>query len=301
MMRSFPGRPGLLPAAFLLPVVLLPVVAGANCGLQSCPRPAHEADASVLQADLRTRWVTFDAAGVSGSYAVLAPRLLWRPLTRWTVGAEVPVTRLESQGEVHTGLSNPLLTALYARRLSHVWSGEAGLQLELPFGQTEHGLADDHTMILPWIGLRRDIGAEGAWQASGLLGFSQALEFGESGDTDATELAKTAALAKTAKSAHSGVDHGDGGGVLVNPHGDRELQWRAGLARLFGRSTAEAFALGQTDVSDGAAHAVHYVRAGASFEYTLTRALGLQILAHAPVTSARRSDAEIGAGIRLGW
>jgi hypothetical protein len=235
---------------FLATALVFPVVVEASCGLQSCPRPAHETEAAALEFEIRTRWVSFDADSLSGSYAVLAPRLLWRPFSRWTLGVEVPVTRLQAGGEVHTGLSNPLLTALYARRLSHAWSGEAGLQLELPLGDADRGLADDHTMILPWIGLRRDLGD--VWNASALIGFSRALEAEDASGTDTVPLAKV---------AHNGVDHGaaNGAPVYVNPHGDREIQWRFGVTRLLGPSMVEAFALGQMDVSNGVSH--HPLRA----------------------------------------
>ena len=212
---------------------------------------------------------------------------------------EVPVTRLDAGDEVHTGLSNPLLTALYGRRFSETWSGEAGMQLELPFGETDHSLADDHVMLLPWIGVRRDLGD--AWQMSGLLGVSHAIETGSAAvaDISAPALAKSAALSKT---AHNGVDHGAGAApVYVNPHGDREIQWRLGLSRVWNRSTAEVFALGQSDISEGISHAEYYARAGLSWDLALTHILGLQTLAHVPVTSARRSEAELGLSVRAAW
>lgn len=285
--------------------LLFPAVAAASCGLEACPRPAHQDDAPVLQADVRTRWVAFDAgeeSGGSGSYTTLSPRVLFRPHYHWTFGVEVPVTRLQSAGESYTGLSNPLVTALYARRLSHAWSGEAGLQLEVPAGNSDHGLADDHYMVLPWIGLRRDIGPEGAWQASGLVGYSVGInEFGPNDDGQTTVLDKVAAPGPLAKTAHNGVDHGDGTLPVVNPHGDRELQWRAGLTRLFARSAAETFLTGQADVSYGISHPMYYARAGLSWEYRVAPRFTAQLTGDVPLTTQRRSEGALGVGVRTGW
>jgi hypothetical protein len=290
----FSGAPLLLLRAAPL---LFPAIVSATCGLQFCPRPASM-DAAAWEAGLRTRLVTFASGGgsaggadASGSYAVVAPRALWRPglfARALTFSAEVPLTRLQTGGESRTGLSNPLLAAVYGRRLSHAWSGEAGLQLELPLGDAAHGLADDHVMALPWIGLGRELGSTGSWRASGMAGYSQALEPRGHGEEEGV-------LVKVAQVTHNGEDHG-AAPVLVNPHGDREIHWRAGLARILGRSTVEGFALGQTDLSDGARQ---YVRAGLGWDHALGGGLGLRLTADAPVSAARRAEMELGVGITM--
>ncbi len=281
-----------LPAALL--AILLPAPAAAFCGLQSCPRPASHGEAPALEAGLRTRWVAYDIAGHEGSYVVTAPRLFVR---RWgvTLGGEFPLTRLRNGNETTIGFSNPILMTQYARRLSSTWSGEAGLQIELPFGNQDDGLAGDHTMLLPWIGARKDLGA--SWYMGGMLGVSQAL--GEYRSGTATALAKAA---KVAKVAHAGHDHGDGtpSPVLVNPHADREIQWRAVAGWTRGRSTLEGFSLAQHDIS-GEPGPGFYLRAGASWERAFGRMSALQFIADFPVTHARRNEMEIGAALRTGW
>src|SRR5690606_17347610 len=90
-----------------------------------------------------------------------------------------------------------------------------------------------------------------------------------------------------AKPAHEGHDHAVP--VLVNPHADRELQWRAAAGWTRGRGTLEGFGLGQTDVT--AAGPKAFVRAGASYEWNLARFTALQLIADAPVTAVRRNEA----------
>lgn len=272
----------------LLLSLFLPALASAFCGLQSCPRPAAHGESPKLEAGLRTRWVAYDIAGSAGSYVVTAPRLFVR---HWGVafGAEVPFTRLQGDSGTALGLSNPILMLQYARRLSSTWSAEVGLQLELPFGDQSDGLAGDHTMLLPWIGVRKDLGA--AWYFAGMLGYSRALEK-EAASSSETPLAKV---------AHEGHDHeGNAVPVVVNPHADREVQWRAATGWTRGRSTLEGFGLGQTDMTGNPGPKV-YLRAGASWEWTLGRFSALQFIADAPVTAARRNEAELGLTLRTGW
>jgi|GEM_PF-4970662 len=269
----------------------------AFCGLASCPRPSQSHEVPAVEAGLRTRAVAYDIAGADGHYLVTAPRVFFN-YNGFAVGTEIPFTRLDNGGVVTTGLSNPLIMGRYARRLSSVWSAEVGLQWELPVGNPEDGLAGDHHMLLPWLGARREFGA--SWYATAMLGFSAALEE-EHAATDtaggsASMLPRTAA----AKVAHAGHDHGDGATpVLVNPHADREAQWRLAAGWMRGRATIEGFTIGQYDASDAATGT--YARAGASLEWSLARYTAVQLIADAPVTSNRRNEFEVGLALKTGW
>lgn len=88
--------------------------------------------------------------------------------------------------------------------------------------------------------------------------------------------------------------------MLVNPHADREVQWRAALGWTRGRSTLEGFGLGQADMTGNGGPGV-YVRTGSSWEWTLGRFSALQLIADVPVTAARRNEAEVGLSLRTGW
>ncbi|HEX2612590.1 MAG TPA: hypothetical protein VHO02_03240 [Fibrobacteria bacterium] len=280
----------MLPAPMFLAPLLLPIVASAFCGLQSCPRPASHGEMSTLEAGLRTRWVAYDIAGNEGSYLVTAPRLFVR---YWGValGAEIPFTRLQAGTETTSGLSNPILMAQYARRFSATWSGEVGMQVELPVGDEKDGLAGDHLMLLPWVGARKDLGTR--WYVSGMLGASRAIETKHE-DEDVASLAKV---------AHEGHEHGESATatpVIVNPHADREIQWRAATGWTRGRSTLEGFTLAQHDVT-GEAGPDFYLRAGASWEWAIGNMSALQLIGDLPVTAARRNEAEIGLALRTGW
>jgi len=266
----------------------------AFCGLQSCPRIDPHGQTHPYTAGVRARVVGFDIAGESGYYGIVSPHLFVKaPFVPYlSVGVEAPWVTLHTSDDDVSGLGNPLLTAQYARRLSHDWSAEAGLQLELPFGDQDDGLADDHYMLLPWVGARYEWGT--AWYASGMLGFSQAV----GGDDDAA--ADTgAALAKV---AHEGHEHAAAAAepVLVNPHGDREIHWRAGVgARPLEDWTFEAFGLGQADRTVPAT--AYYARAGVSAEWAATSAVSLQGVFDAPVTAARRSEWAAGVDVKVVW
>src|SRR5690606_31780561 len=287
------GRGGVVAAV----VALLSTSAAAFCGLQSCPRPAGPGEVPVVEAALRTRGVSYDLAGYQGSYLVTAPRLFVNR-GRVSVGAEVPFTRLDNGGAVVTGFSNPVVMARYARRLSYAWSGEVGLQWELPVGNRKDGLAGDHHMLLPWVGLRHGFapapGSASLWYASGMVGVSTALE-----KAAADGAASGLPLAKPARTAHAGHDHGTP--VFVNPHADREAQARVAVGWTRGRGTLEGFGLAQHDLTGPEDGARTYARAGASYEWTLVRFTSLQVIADVPVTAARRNEREIGLSLKTGF
>jgi len=277
--------------------------ASAFCGLQSCPKPTGSGETPRFEAALRTRVVSYDIGNNEGHYLVTAPRVFLN-YGGFALGAEVPFTRLDNGGTVSTGLSNPLVTGRYARRLSHAWSGEVGLQWELPIGNQKDGLAGDHNMLLPWLGLRRDLGH--VWYATGMVGVSTALE-----DAKASAPVTTTAqiisdpsdptgtsLSKVGKTAHAGHDHG-ATPVLVNPHADRELQGRLAVGWIKGRGTFEGYGLSQTDLTSSGPET--YARAGVSYEWSLMRFTALQIIGDLPVTAARRNEAEVGVTIKTGW
>jgi len=284
-------------ASAIAATLFITVSAQAFCGLQSCPRIDPHGQTHPYTAGVRARLTGFDIDNESGYYGIVSPHLFVRTpfLSNLSLGVEVPWVTLHTADDETSGLGNPLLTAQYARRLSHDFSAEAGLQLELPFGDHDHGLADDHYMLLPWVGARYEWGT--AWYASGMMGFSQAV----GGEDDAADTTASARIAGStlAKAAHA--DHGAAAEpLLVNPHGDREVQWRAALGyRPRARWIVEGFGLGTVDISESTPE--YYVRAGVSSEWSLTEALGLQVIADAPVTSARRSDATIGVDFKYGW
>jgi hypothetical protein len=270
----------------------------AFCGLESCPRIDPHGQTHSTTAGARARVIGFDIGDESGYYGIVSPHLFVRIpfVSHLSVGAEVPWVSLHTADDDVSGLGNPLLTAQYARRLSHDWSAEAGLQLELPLGEADQGLADDHFMVLPWIGGRFEGGT--AWYASGVLGYSQAV----GGEEEAVDTSASARLAPLSKVAHNGVDHGAAVAtpLLVNPHGDREVHWRAAVGyRPRERWTLEGFALGTADITES--DAVYFTRAGVSCEWSLTSAVGLQVVADAPVTAARRSEATVAVDIKVGW
>jgi hypothetical protein len=104
--------------------------------------------------------------------------------------------------------------------------------------------------------------------------------------------------------ASRAIEHGDEDTAAVptrvNPHADREIQWRAAAGWMRGRSTLEGFTLARHDVT-GEPGPDFYLRAGASWEWALGHMSSLQLIADLPVTSARHSEAEIGLSLRAGW
>src|SRR6185295_5034322 len=139
--------------------VLLPAAASANCGLSFCPFTSHSQEPSPAEwnVSVQVQQSGFDFDGVTGSYTQVLPRIEYRGKQGVILGASLPVTRLSSGGESHTGLSNALVFGETQLDSWSDWKPSAGLQAELPVGDHEHGLAADHTMLVPYLTLARSL------------------------------------------------------------------------------------------------------------------------------------------------
>lgn len=214
-MRSLlvPGVAGLLVA-----VIGAGSPARAGCGLESCPR-VDDAHAGRLTLEARS-WVgrvtgteaanhTRPQADVTGYF--LGAHLRIDP--RWRVGVTLPAARVspdEADRSSEGGLGNPVVHAeLFP---PHAWVS-VGMQVEIPLGDDEAGVADDHWAILPY--LRLPLGGDG-WARASLLGGFRLAVTGRGVVDSGPELART-----TATGRHGGG--GDDGTIRLEPHGDDEL------------------------------------------------------------------------------
>lgn len=130
--------------------------AHASCGLDVCPLDQPDpgaADASPVAVHVPTlfRLSRFSLEGEGGHYVETLVRGEYRGLSGWVFAVALPIVHLMiDDGADHTGLGNAVLLAEWDHALSPAWSLGAGAQLELPIGDAEHGIASDHTEVLPY-------------------------------------------------------------------------------------------------------------------------------------------------------
>jgi len=145
----------------------------------------------------------FYISQVSGHYSQITPRLEFRSGGRLLVGGDFPLIALhrDDHNASELGLGNPVSFVQYQVIANSGNEASIGLQIEIPLGNHDDGLASDHLEFLPhltfslaagWIGVTTDVG------------FRYSL---------------------------GGTDHHDDGESLlfVEPHTDTELLYRIAL------------------------------------------------------------------------
>jgi hypothetical protein len=207
----------LLPAHPVLFLIGFLGAAGAPlsaCGLEHCPRP-----------DLRSReypslgWTLahtdLSRDGLEGRFTQGAFHLRYPMGTHFALGGHLPFGYLRGSADGHWGLANPMAYAEGAARPSPAHTLTAGLQVEMPFGDSHSGIASEHSMAMPY--------ASYAFRTRRIAtlvstGFSAQLPGGHShGGTDA-------------HAGHAGYEGPAERALEANPHEPYEVLWRAGIS-----------------------------------------------------------------------
>lgn len=211
-------RSGRLVALVTVAVIGAAGPSRAGCGLENCP-PVEARSGGVLTLEARS-WVgrvtgtgaanhTRPRADVQGCF--LGAHLRLDP--RWRLGVTVPAARIEPDDdarESQTGLGNPVIHAELSPPGTFL---SAGMQVEIPLGDDEAGVADDHWAILPY--LRLPVRDHGWARASLLAGVRLAV-------TGRGVLEGGAVVEPAPAGARHGGAHEDGR-LALDPHGDDEL------------------------------------------------------------------------------
>jgi hypothetical protein len=272
---------------------LLSGPAAAYCGLESCPRsPQQAGDGWSLSGGVDVRQTSFEYLRLGGDYTEVAPRadLAVGPLR---LGAVAPLVTLRFLGETRTGAGNPLFAA-EGRILDGGRGGVAlGCQYEAPLGDADEGIADDHSMLMPYA--RADVGARGV-RIVAQVGYRFTASEGGSGEAASAAPPAGARLARLR--FHAGHDHA--APRLVNPHDDRELLWRTTW------SAARPLLRTHPSVQVAAAHVVgseggerHFVEGGAGLRVPFGRSISLETGASVPLSAAERYRWRLTAALRL--
>jgi hypothetical protein len=264
--------------------------AHASCGLDVCPLDRPQPDTAVtpqvgVHVPTLFRVSKFSLDGDEGHYVETLIRSEYRGLPGWVFAAALPVVHLMVEHEDdHTGLGNAVLMVEWERAPSAMWSLAAGTQLELPVGDAEHGIASDHTEVLPY---GRASLAHAVLRVSASVGVRLAVE----GDEP-----------EAAVEAHGvGILHTpapSGQPLYVNPHEGRELVYRglAEYALLEQRVRPGLLVRGEHVLEPEATTRAH-VHGGAQVSASVTRNLEIVLLGELPLTRPARIDWRTGLGI----
>ncbi len=253
-------------------------VAEASCGLEYCPlpedTPTETSSAPIGKIQFLLRNVDFSLSEGQGRYQEGLFRFEFHRFSNWNLGTWIAPVRLEVTGETRTGTTNPVLFAERGFRLNAQWSLSAGTQLELPFGDSEDGIASDHTEVLPYLGAAYNQGVVNLQIRTGL-----AMAVGSDGGHTHMEA-----------DAH-------GSALFVNPHEDREalLRLAASMQLLDGRLEAGLHFNGRRVLED--ADEKNFFTGEVASNYRLTKSTNLLAQVDFPISSAQRFDWRAGAGV----
>lgn len=209
--------------------VLLAQPSWAGCGLEDCscvaeePKPAEVR----LTGSVEVRQTSFNYLGIPGNYSECNSRVELRD-TALRLGAILPVISLHFIDETVTGLGSPLFYAEVDLGQHAGQSLDLGLQLESPWGDVEKGLAEDHSMFVPYV---RNAFRIGTMNATVTAGYRAVIVDDEEAPEDASAT-RSMSLARgrwgeapSALQLHAGHDSSQLN--LVNPHEHHEVLWRA--------------------------------------------------------------------------
>lgn len=176
------------------------------CGLNFCPRLEPKGE-NAFDLGIMVKQVHFNLEGTSGSYTGFMPDVAYILHDRWTFGVNLPIIFLDVDGHVETGISNPMGFAEFRFQPGPGQRMGFGMQLELPLGNDEKGMAGNHFMAVPYLSWAK---AMHPFFIGGSAGGSFGISGGHShGEGDAAS------------------HHGSGSSTLyVNPHENMELLYR---------------------------------------------------------------------------
>jgi hypothetical protein len=235
------------------------------------------------------RQTAFEYLTLDGDYFEVVPRAEFAGNT-WQAGATAPVVTLHFLGETETGPGNPVFygqARVLARTACDLY---VGTQYEAPWGDTEHGRADDHSMLVPYVYSHARI-------ARLALTTSVGYRFTILEGTESIAAAAPPALSNMALTSiafHAGHDHSIP--TVVNPHEDQELLWRATAGTANPVLSVIPFTPSRSTYP-GTRET--FLEGIVGLQIPVARALAIDTQATLPMTDARRLDWSLSGSVRL--
>lgn len=245
-----------------------------SCGLQGCPTVGEVVPKERLIVDNQLTFTKFNLDDRQGDYAMFTPHIHYYGLPRFVIGGFASVINLDDGHETNTSFGNPVVYGEYVVPDRRPAKLSVGTQVEFPLGDDDKGMAGDHTAVLPY------------------LSYHQSLD-------DFSLL--TQAGYKHSFSDNSG---GHAGGahtpLLVNPHGDKEFVYRAGVKKLADKSSFFGrIGINGQHVIEGEDEGKGFLTAGGNVGSRLGEQTRIGLLIELPVTNPRRFDSRVGLNLVL--
>ncbi len=264
-----------------LALAALPTPAEASCGLEYCelPSPALSGkSAKHTTLSILPSVVGYSLQAESGSYIESRMRLDTSYFRQWKFGLWVSPVLVLAPEESRRGITNPVFFSERSFSVNDSITLSTAMQLEVPLGSSEAGIASDHFELLPYLGAR--------YQSSRfLLQWNVGLAF--------------------AIGAHE-HDHMHAPGeeheapLVVNPHEDREAMMRLAFSMPLRKDTLRPGIQinARKTLQD---NSQQFVTGSLTTTYAIHQALQLVANAEFPLSSEKRFDWRGGAGLQYAF
>ena len=230
------------------------------------------------------RLTRFSNDDVHGYYFEALLRGEFHGVKHWVFGLTVPVVHLHVENGKHTGLANALLFSERRWPLPGGWAVKLGGQLEVPVGDSKAGIAPDHFEVFPYAGVSKTLGQSRIYADVGVR-----LSLHGSEETESE--AQITLL-------HGGGDNEANKPLLVTPHEDQELLYRAGLATQLLGGLHPSLELSGTQVLSHTSSGHTFIHVGTRWFMQLGRSVGIIALAELPVSRPARYNWRLGLGVQ---
>lgn len=266
---------------FAIYSIVFPTISSAACGIDSCPAyrtvMKTTADYDVL---ISSKYVDFALYGTEGSYVQSRVNFSYRAWQPYMIGFQVPVTTLFWNDETLTGLSNPVVYGQWSSWLDRGVRLTLGLQVELPLGDSDSGIADSHFEFFPYARLQATMK-----EYTTLLhvGMRQSLDAVLSPITGRTPEAHTRLL-------------------FVDPHEAQELLYRMSIGRrLFRQQLTLSVYLDVIKEIGEFTDPIPVMRGGIQGRLDLVKYFDVFFRADRGMSRNRRTENQVELGVNLLW
>jgi|GEM_PF-5494955 len=227
-----------------------------------------------------SKYVDFALYGTEGSYVQSRVNISYRTWQPYMIGFQVPVTTLFWNDETITGLSNPVVYGQWSSWIERGVRLTFGLQVELPLGDSESGIADSHFEFFPYARLQATM-RDYITQLH--VGMRQSLDSVLSPITGSTPEAHTRLL-------------------FVDPHEAQELLYRMSIGRnLFRQQLALSVYLDVIKEIGEFTDPIPVMRGGFQGRLDVVKYVDIFFRADRGMSRNRRTENQVELGMNLLW
>ena len=206
-------------SVFLILFLTCLVKVQGSCGLENCKMPPKgKFNKNLFSIEMGARYTSFSYRDKDGYYEEISLRSSFISKSDWMLDLKIPIISYHYNGKEATGFSNPILSGEKWFKTGS-FSPLFGLQVELPLGEEDKGIAPNHFELLPYAGFGFQ---SGSYSLRVVAGYRLSLDGSENSDTVAVSSGKKYHASHVSENAN--LTLAELGPQVVNFHAEQEAQ-----------------------------------------------------------------------------